>query len=153
MRRHRQDYEFDREEPYVVIERRDSGIGPLLLGLALGAGAALLFAPRSGADTRRILKDRAREATDAARTRVDEFAASVSESIGEARSVVEERVDAVRSTVRQRREDLRDALDAGRSAAHEARVELERKLAARKMTDRQSSDRPQAMPLTPDDVA
>jgi len=35
-------------EPYVIIERQDSAIGPLLLGIALGAGVALLFAPQSG---------------------------------------------------------------------------------------------------------
>ena len=44
------DYEwYDDEpyrEPYVIVERREAGVGSLLLGLALGAGIALLLAPR-----------------------------------------------------------------------------------------------------------
>ena len=43
---------FDDDEPYVVIERQQgSGIGSFLLGAAIGAGIALLLAPRSGAST------------------------------------------------------------------------------------------------------
>ena len=41
------------DAPYVVIEKREAGVGLLVLGLALGAGAALLFAPQSGEETRR----------------------------------------------------------------------------------------------------
>src|SRR4051812_39028045 len=45
-------YEDEGEEyypaPYVVVEKGEMGIGPFLLGIALGAGAALLFAPRAG---------------------------------------------------------------------------------------------------------
>jgi hypothetical protein len=37
--------------PYVVIEKGEIGIGPFLLGIALGAGAALLFAPQSGQES------------------------------------------------------------------------------------------------------
>ena len=64
-------YTFDENEPYVVIERESStGIMPFLIGAALGAGVALLLAPRSGADTRRDIKRRAnrvrRAAEDAA---------------------------------------------------------------------------------------
>jgi gas vesicle protein len=132
MSRHR-DYDFD-QEPYVVIERRDSGIGPLLLGLALGAGAALLFAPRSGMETRRIIKDRARDAGDAARARAEELATAVTERVTEARDAVTEHVGTVRDSVRRHRDELLDAFDAGRSAAHQARAELERKLAERKQT-------------------
>lgn len=132
MSRHR-DYEFE-HEPYVVIERHDSGIGPLLLGLALGAGAALLFAPRAGVETRQLIKDRARDAGDRARTTAEELATAVTERVNDARDAMTERVDMVRENVRRRRDGLIDALDAGRSAAHEARRELERKLAERKQT-------------------
>jgi gas vesicle protein len=127
------DYDYD-GQPYVVIERRDSGIAPLLLGIAIGAGAALLFAPRSGADTRRMIGDRARAAGDAAQRKADELMDSVTGTIGEVRDRFTEQVEATKSTVRRQRDDLMDALDAGRSAASEARKELERKLAERKQT-------------------
>jgi len=136
--RRQNEYDFD-GQPYVVVERHDSGIGPLLLGIALGAGAALLFAPRSGAETRERIKMRARDASDAARERVEDLASAVTERVHDARDAVVDRVDTVRESVRRKRDGLVDAFDAGRSAAHQARLELERKLAERKGSDVSSS--------------
>ena len=34
------------------------GLGKFVLGAAIGAGIGLLFAPRSGKETRKILKDK-----------------------------------------------------------------------------------------------
>ena len=59
-------YEFDDDEPYVVIEKHEAGVGPFLVGLAVGAGIALLLAPRSGEETRRDTKRRANAVKDAA---------------------------------------------------------------------------------------
>ena len=48
-------------EPAVVIERRSGGgAGLFLLGLAIGAGIALLLAPGSGEETRAALSRQAR---------------------------------------------------------------------------------------------
>src|SRR5690349_16698261 len=52
-------YDFDDDDRYVVIENHSAGVGPFLVGLAVGAGIALLFAPRSGEATRRDIKRRA----------------------------------------------------------------------------------------------
>ena len=35
-----EDDEPDYAEPYVIVEKQDAGIGPFLIGLAIGAGAA-----------------------------------------------------------------------------------------------------------------
>ena len=51
-------YDFDDDERYVVIENHSAGVGSFLVGLAVGAGIALLFAPRSGQATRRDIKRR-----------------------------------------------------------------------------------------------
>src|SRR4029078_5987754 len=60
-------YDFEDDQPYVVIERRsEGGVGAFLLGIALGAGVALLLAPRSGEETRRDIKRRARRVRRAA---------------------------------------------------------------------------------------
>ena len=37
---------------------RKNGLGKFVLGAAIGAGIGLLFAPRSGKETRKILKDK-----------------------------------------------------------------------------------------------
>ena len=48
-------------EPTVVVERRSGGgIGLFILGVAVGAGIALLLAPQSGAETRQDLRRGAR---------------------------------------------------------------------------------------------
>ena len=107
------DYDFE-GEPFVVIEREEPGIGTLLLGVAIGAGLALLFAPRTGADTRRMIGTRARRASDR----------------------VTDRVGAARDAIRRGQDQVLDAVDAGRSAAAEARTELERKIAENKAARR-----------------
>ncbi len=104
--------------PYYVIERETGGgVGPFLLGALVGAGVALLFAPRSGEETQRDIKERAIKIRDAAEERIREAQDQIEERLELARAELLERVDAVR-----------DAVDSGREAAHEAREELEEKL-------------------------
>ena len=55
-------YEFDDDEPYVVIEKKSGTLSSFFVGIAVGAGLALLFAPPSGERTRRDLQRRARRA-------------------------------------------------------------------------------------------
>lgn len=125
-------HESEENEPYVVIERHDSSVGPFLIGLALGAAAALLFAPRSGRATRRDIKRRAlrvrrraeRVATDARDGVVDRFQ--------DARRRVEEQIDSARSAIDLKRQQVHRAMDAGRAAAQEARDELEQRIAESK---------------------
>lgn len=45
----------------------------LILGALIGAGVALLFAPQSGEETRRLLRRRARKVADAAEERFDDI--------------------------------------------------------------------------------
>ena len=120
------EYEYD-DEPYVVIEQ-SSGVGPFLIGLALGAGAALLLAPRTGRDLRDMLGDRARDVRDTARRMVDDVTDTVTDQ-----------VDEFRSAARRGKRHVEDAIDAGREAAEDARSELERKIAEQKASFRNPS--------------
>ena len=105
----------DRDEiPYVVVERESGGVGAFLLGAILGAGVALLFAPRSGEETQREIKERATRLRDVAEERVRDVQHQVEERLHQARGEVMERVDSIR-----------EAVDSGREAAQEARTELE----------------------------
>ena len=54
------DYEFDDDEPYVVIEKQTGTLSSFVIGAAIGAGLALLFAPQSGARTRHNIARRGR---------------------------------------------------------------------------------------------
>ncbi len=104
--------------PYIVIEKESSGgVGAFVVGALVGAGLALLFAPRSGEETQAELRERARRLRDTAEDRVRE-----------AQRNLEERLDHAREGVQSRLDEVRDAVDAGRTAAHDAREDLEGKL-------------------------
>ena len=101
-----------------MIERdRGGGVGSFLLGALVGAGLALLFAPKTGAETQEELKEHARKLRSAAEDRVRE-----------AQRQLEDRFDEVREGVQTRFDDVKDAVSTGRSAASDAKVDLEKKL-------------------------
>ena len=120
------------DEPYVVIERHSSGVGSLLLGIAIGAGVALLFAPESGVQTRRRIRTRALRARDTAQRVATDVTDTVVDSYYDARRRVEERIDDARQAIDLKREQVHRAVEAGRAAAEDARFELERRIAESK---------------------
>ena len=132
------DYDWDEDEPYVVIEQKPAGVGSFIIGLAVGAGLALLFAPRTGAETRRDLQRRAREVGDQAQDLVSELTESVGNTIQHAKDSVEGRIDATRDAIELKRRQVSNAVDAGRAAAQQARVELEQRIAETKAAYKES---------------
>jgi len=118
------------EVPYIVIDRGGgSGLGSFVLGALVGAGVALLFAPRTGEETQEDLKDRARRLKAAAEVRVRE-----------AQQQLEERLELAREGVQSRVEGVKDAMEAGRKAAVDARGELEERLQRSKAAYRAGVD-------------
>jgi gas vesicle protein len=106
------------ESPYIVIERDSGGgVGAFILGALVGAGIALLFAPKSGAETQEDLKRQARKLRSAAEERVREAQRQIEERLGEVREGVQTRMD-----------NVKEAVSAGRSAASDARTDLEKRL-------------------------
>jgi len=118
------------DERYIVVERdRGIGFGSFVLGALLGAGAALLLAPKTGEETQEELRERARELRDQAETRVRE-----------AQKNLESRIDGARDQLEGRVGQIREAVDAGRTAATEYRGELEDKLERSKAAYRAGID-------------
>ncbi|HET7632227.1 MAG TPA: YtxH domain-containing protein [Gemmatimonadaceae bacterium] len=107
----------------IVIEKSGVGAGILafLAGLAVGAGAALLYAPKSGAETRHDIAERGRRV----RERAQEMA-------GDLRDRAESGVDSAREVVGRGRRKVTRAVATGRQAAGQAREDLERRLGAAK---------------------
>jgi gas vesicle protein len=132
------DYDWEGDEPYVVIEQRQPGIGPFIAGLAIGAGLALLFAPKSGEQTRRELQRQARRVSDQAQDFVSELSGSVGDTINQAKEKIGSRIDAARDAVELRRRQVTNAVEAGREAAQQARVELEQRIAETKAAYKES---------------
>jgi gas vesicle protein len=77
--------------------------------LGLGALAGVLYAPRSGAETREVLRARAEEGRDYVRNRARE-----------AKEQAEQWAGKGREAVNQQKEQFRAAYEAGRQAYHEA---------------------------------
>jgi gas vesicle protein len=119
-------------EPYVIVERNQPGVGSFLIGLALGAGVALLLAPQTGEETRRGLARRARRAQDAAKDFVEDVSGTVADKFQEVRATVEERIEATLDAVDDKKRRVSNAFHAGRAAAREARGELEQRIAESK---------------------
>jgi gas vesicle protein len=126
------DEPYDLRQPYVIVERREPGIGSFLIGIALGAGVALLLAPQSGEETRRGLARRARRAQEAAQDFVEDVSGTVADKFQEVRASVEERIDATLDAVDDKKRRVSNAFHAGRAAAREARGELEQRIAESK---------------------
>ena len=112
----------EREEPVVIVEKGEGGFSSFLWGALIGAGVALLFAPRSGEETRRLLKNRGRRLWAAAEEKAAEIQDMVASGYDDAKTRVEDAID-------ERRQAARDVVDAGKAAVHSARDELERRLA------------------------
>ncbi|HEX6588701.1 MAG TPA: YtxH domain-containing protein [Longimicrobiales bacterium] len=102
------------DEDEVIVEEEGGGtISAFLWGALIGAGAMLLFAPRSGEETRRELGDSLRRMRDTAEGAFRDMQETVADTVRDARSTVETRVDATRS-----------AFEAGRDAARGAKTDL-----------------------------
>jgi gas vesicle protein len=82
-----------------------NSLSSFLLGLGVGVGIGMLFAPKSGQETRQMIKDRAGEGADYLKQRGTEFKQTASEW-----------VDKGKEAVNRQRENLNDAMEAGRQA-------------------------------------
>ena len=87
----------------------DSKLSYFFLGLGLGVAAGVLFAPKSGAETRDYLRSRAEEGTDYVKRRAEDLRDNAAEAI-----------DRSKDTLRRHKENLSAAVDAGKQAYREA---------------------------------
>jgi gas vesicle protein len=79
------------------------------LGLGLGVAVGVLFAPKSGEETREFLKSKAEEGADLVKRRSEEMKTAAAEAI-----------DRGKQELLKRKENLAAAVDAGRQAYREA---------------------------------
>lgn len=123
----------DREnQPIVVVEKKGSSVGPFLLGAAVGAVAGLLFAPRSGEETRREIEEGADQMRQDAERKLSDLRSEVEQAYERVRNEMEEGLASARSEVEGRRRQAEEAVRAGRDAARQARKDLEQRMAEQK---------------------
>lgn len=107
----------DYDDGYVIIERRTGNFGTFIWGLLAGAAAALLFAPKSGRETRDELTESFSRLREDAEGRIREVQATVDATVEDVRRQFDEGV-----------ESARRAVDSGREAARASRDEMERRM-------------------------
>jgi len=92
-------------------ENGGSKVGFFLAGLGIGAVVALLFAPRSGKETRDLIVQKAEEGRDFVMTKTDEI-----------RKQAEDAVEKGKELVNKQKDLLSAALEAGKQAYQEEKA-------------------------------
>ena len=87
----------------------DNKLSYFCLGLGLGVAVGVLFAPKSGAETRQLLRSKADEGVDYVKRRSDDL-----------RETAAEALERSKQTVSRHRDNLAAAVDAGKQAYREA---------------------------------
>ncbi len=87
----------------------DSKLSYFFLGLGLGVAAGVLFAPKSGAETRAFLRDKAEESTDLVKKRSLDLRDSALDA-----------VERGKTQVKRHKENITAAVEAGRAAYRDA---------------------------------
>lgn len=83
----------------------DSKFSYFFLGLGLGVAVGVLFAPKSGEETREYIRSKAGEGADYVRRRGSDL-----------RDAAEDAIDRGKETVRRQKDNLSAAVDAGKQA-------------------------------------
>src|SRR5689334_12014216 len=87
----------------------DSKISYFFLGLGLGVAVGVLFAPKSGAETREYLRSKAEEGSDYVKRRGEEM-----------RDAATDALDRGKQTLQRKKESLSAAVEAGKQAYRES---------------------------------
>jgi gas vesicle protein len=95
----------------MAVEDNSSKLPYFFLGLGVGLAAGLLFAPKSGEETRALLREKADESRDYLRRKGETVRDSASDF-----------VERGREAVTRQKEQFTSAMEAGRQAYREARV-------------------------------
>lgn len=94
-------------------------LGLLTVGAVIGAAVALLLAPKTGDETRDILREKGSDFAKQARERGSEWARRAQETVGEAQTRAQEYLGRGRDAVEDTSAQLKAAFEAGRGAMRE----------------------------------
>jgi gas vesicle protein len=94
-------------------------LGLLAVGALIGAAVALLLAPKTGEETRELLREKGTDLARQARERGADLAKRAQESMNDAQSKAQEYLGRSREVVEDTSAQLKAAFEAGRGAMRE----------------------------------
>ena len=87
-----------------------NGLSSFLLGLGVGVGLGILFAPKSGEETRGMIKDKANEGSDFLKQRSADLKQNASEWVDKGKEVLSKQKDTLADAVEAGKQAYRDAV-------------------------------------------
>ena len=92
-----------------------NGLSSFLLGLGVGVGIGMLFAPKSGQETRDLIKNKAGEGTDYLKQRGADIKQSATEWVDKGKEALGRQKDNIADAVEAGRQAYRDTVSAPQS--------------------------------------
>jgi gas vesicle protein len=94
----------------------NTGLSYFIVGLGVGVAVGMLMAPRSGEETRELLRSKADESKDFLRHKADESREYVRRRGGELRESATDLIDRSKDAIARQKEQLAMAVEAGKQA-------------------------------------
>lgn len=88
----------------------DNKLSYFFLGLGLGVAAGILFAPKSGPETRDLIKSKAGEGTDYLKKQTESLKGSATDLVDRGRSLLNRQKDNLNQAVEAGKQAYRDAV-------------------------------------------
>lgn len=87
-----------------------NGLSAFLLGLGVGVGIGMLFAPKSGQETRDLLRSKANEGSDYLKQRSAEMRQNATDWVDRGKDAINRQKDTIADAVQAGRQAYRDAM-------------------------------------------
>src|SRR5437667_9190978 len=108
----------ERKEAHMA--EQSNGISYFIVGLGVGVAVGMLLAPRSGEETRQLLREKADEGKDYLRTKADESREFVRRRGAELRESASDLIDRSKDAIARQKDQLAMAVEAGKQAYRES---------------------------------
>jgi gas vesicle protein len=92
-----------------------NGLSSFLLGLGVGVGIGMLFAPKSGQETREIIKNKAGEGTDYLKQRSEDLKQTANQWVDKGKDALGRQKDNIADAVEAGKQAYRDTVNAPQS--------------------------------------
>jgi gas vesicle protein len=93
-----------------------NGLSSFLLGLGVGVGIGMLFAPKSGQETRDLIKNKAGEGSEYLKQKAGESTDYLKQRSSDIKQTANEWVDKGKEALGRQKDNIVDAVEAGRQA-------------------------------------